>query len=515
MATGEILLCTLNARYIHASFGLRYLKANLEEYKDRCQIVEFIIKQKPLDIVEAIVKINPKILGFGVYIWNVEQTTTVLRIVKKLLPETVIVIGGPEVSYEYEKQEIFRLANHLITGEGEVSFLDLCRSILTGNPLQRKVLFGRSPDVGTMKIPYELYSDDDIANRVVYVEASRGCPFRCQFCLSSLDKKVRNFPLETFLQQMDELHKRGVRHFKFVDRTFNLSVKTSKAILQFFLDRMTPDLFVHFEMVPDRFPQALRSIVKLFPKNQMQFEVGIQTFNPQVSARIDRRQNVEKACENLQFLIEETGVHVHTDLIVGLPGEDIDSFAQGFDRLIGLRVQEIQVGILKRLRGTPISRHTDTFQMVYSPNPPYEILQNADWSFEELSEMRKFARYWDLIANSGRFVRTLPILLSGQSPFWAFYAFSKWLYGEANRVHSISPVRLAEYIFVYLTKVNNLSPKYVGEELYLDSCRASGKTAVPHFLRKVVVPLNLQLNRSNTNLPSRQSRHGFTISQTS
>jgi radical SAM superfamily enzyme YgiQ (UPF0313 family) len=218
-----------------------------------------------------------------------------------------------------------------------------------------KIIPAELPKLEDVALPYDLYTPHDLAHRVVYVEASRGCPFTCEFCLSSLDIPVRQFPLEKFLTAMEGLLTRGATQFKFVDRTFNLNLMVSRAILQFFLARMRPGLFVHFEMVPDRLPEALRAVIAQFPAGSLQFEVGVQTFDEQTSRNISRRQDHAKLAENLTWLRSHTGVHVHADLIVGLPGEDLASFARGFDRLVALGPQEIQVGILKRLRGTPLS----------------------------------------------------------------------------------------------------------------------------------------------------------------
>jgi radical SAM superfamily enzyme YgiQ (UPF0313 family) len=182
-----------------------------------------------------------------------------------------------------------------------------------------------------------------------------------------------------------------------------LNLRISRAILEFFLERWTPGLFLHFELIPDRLPESLREIIQRFPAGSLQFEIGVQTFSDDVSQLISRPQDNLKLEENLRFLRTETGVHIHTDLIVGLPGESLDSFAAGFDRLYVLHPQEIQVGILKRLRGTPIIRHDAEWQMVYSRNAPYEILSNRLLSFEQVNGLRRFARYWDLVGNSGNF----------------------------------------------------------------------------------------------------------------
>ncbi|MEI6085662.1 MAG: DUF4080 domain-containing protein [Verrucomicrobiota bacterium] len=437
----DIILTTLNAKYPHCAFGLRYLLANLGELRPRARLLEFDINQRVVDIAEQILAHNPKIVGLGVYIWNVTQSTQLVADLKRLRPELIIVIGGPEVSFESDQQQICRDADYVIAGEADLAFAQLCRQL----PSQ-KFIAAPLPDFTHLALPYDLYDERDLAHRVIYVEASRGCPYECEFCLSSLDVPVRNAPLEPFLAAMQSLLDRGCRQFKFVDRTFNLNLKTSAAILQFFRDRYQPGLFVHFEMIPDRLPDQLRGIIQTFPPGALQFEVGIQTFNEQVAKLISRRQDNAKAEENLRWLRAETGVHVHADLIVGLPGEDLASFAAGFDRLVALRPQEIQVGLLKRLRGTPIIRHDKEWGMVYSAHPPYEILQTKLIDFATLQRLRRFARYWDLIANSGNFQDAIPALAS----FGEFMKFSDWLYAETKQTHAIARSRLAELLGTYL-----------------------------------------------------------------
>ena len=507
-SSADILLVAVNAKYIHTAFGLRYLQANLHELRSRSTLVEHSINEFPLQIVESILLHKPKIVGIGVYIWNATVTLEVIRILKAVDSSIKIVLGGPELSYEWSKREHLEYCDYLVRGEGEVTFYQICTQILSDAPPQEKVWMGETPDVTTMALPYSLYTDTDIAQRVIYVEASRGCPFRCQFCLSSLDQKVRNLPIELFLQEMKTLLDRGVRQFKFVDRTFNLAPKVSTAILSFFLENYVEGLFLHFEMVPDRFPEVLRSWVQRFPLGSIQFEVGIQTFDEEVAARIARRQKNEKIDENLLFLRNETQVHLHTDLIVGLPGEGIDSFGRGFDRLVSLNVQEIQVGILKRLPGAPIAMHTQDFEMVYSPKAPYEILHNRDWSFLNLARMRRFARYWDLISNSGRFLRTRQFIFGESSPFLQFLAFSDWLHGKEGKTHAISQKRMMERLFQYLTQERSCSPELVAEHLYADIFRSSGKVHVPALLRPFIREQrkNDSLVRGG-NIPERQRRH--------
>jgi radical SAM superfamily enzyme YgiQ (UPF0313 family) len=503
----DIVLSTLNAKYIHAAFGLRYLLANLGELRQRACIVEFDLQQRANDIAEVLLARKPKIIGLGVYIWNAQLSAQVVHVLKRIAPEIVLILGGPEVSYETEQQSICQAADYVITGEADLKFGEVCRAILSGERPERKVIAAELPALEKLALPYHLYNDNDVAHRIIYVEASRGCPFTCEFCLSSLDIPVRAFPIDEFLAALARLLERGVKHFKFVDRTFNLNLTTSKAILEFFLARCQPGLFFHFEMVPDRLPEALRAIIAKFPPGALQFEVGIQTFNPEVSARIKRRQNYEKLAENFRFLRAETGVHIHADLIVGLPGENMESFARGFDQLVALGPQEIQVGILKRLRGTPIVRHDEDWQMKYNVVPPYELLANGALTFEEMQKMRRFSRHWDLLVNSGNFVQSAPLIWStADSPFFGFMRFSDWLYARMGRNHGIALSALAELLFEYLITFVALDPHPTANLIY-DDYERGGRSDKPVLLRPYLEHRQPSGPGLSTTLPKRQSRH--------
>jgi radical SAM superfamily enzyme YgiQ (UPF0313 family) len=503
----DIVLATLNAKFIHAAFGLRYVFANLGELQPRAVIAEFDINQRPLDIAEVLLAREPKILGLGVYIWNVAETLEVVATIKRVRPEIIIILGGPEVSYETESQEIVRLANHVITGEADLKFAEVCRAILQGDSKPAKIIPAELPDFSRIALPYEYYTEADIAHRIVYVEASRGCPFTCEFCLSSLDIPVRAVALEKFLGEMQKLLDRGLKQFKFVDRTFNLNLATSKAILEFFLTRHQLGNFYHFEMIPDRLPAELRAVIAKFPPGVLQFEVGIQTFNSEVGQHISRRQNYERLADNFHFLRHETRVHIHADLIVGLPGETVESFGAGFDRLIALGPQEIQVGILKRLRGTPIVRHDREWQMLYNAQPPYEILQNRLIDFATMQRLRRFAKYWDLVGNSGNFVATTPLIWRDESAFGSFLHFSDWLYARIGRTDSIALARLAELLFEFLTMELKLANAPIAESMAQDWQRG-GRRDVPEFLREFLPSeRSLRTRADKSSLPKRQARH--------
>ncbi len=437
-----IVLTTLNARYSHAALGLRYLRANLGPYRESCSIQEFTIQARPLDVVESLLDARPRVIGLSVYIWNRLECLAVLQALKILSPDTVVVIGGPEVSHGDASDPLSALADYTIRGWGELSFQALCHAIAIDDAAQWPTLIdGVQPPLDTLALPYEEYDEDDIAHRNVYVEASRGCPFKCEFCLSALDETAWPFPLDAVLEGLGELYDRGARNFRFVDRTFNLRSDVSNAILDFFLARLDQKLSLHFELVPDKLPEKLKVKIAQFPPGVLQLEVGIQSFNPEVQARISRRQNNQKAKDNLRWLRQHTEAHLHTDLIFGLPGEDLAGFAQSFDTLVGLEPQEIQLGILKLLPGAPIARHAETYGMLFDTQTPYRVLQTDCADFQTIQRVDRMARHWDLIANSGRFKRVLVELL-GDSPFQRFLTLSDWLHRSTGSARGLSPAKL-------------------------------------------------------------------------
>lgn len=441
----DILLTTLNAKYIHASLGLRYLYANLGELQKNSQIIEFTIKTRAIDIVEQLLKPKPKIIGIGVYIWNTVETLAVVSQLKTIAPEIKIILGGPEVSYETENQQLVQFADYVVTGAADLSFYQLCKDIFDEQAPDNKVLRSKPVSLKDLQLPYQDYTDEDLKHRLLYVEASRGCPFKCEFCLSSLDKTSYPFELERFLDEMDKLYQRGARHFKFVDRTFNLKVKTTLEIMNFFLARMSEDLFLHFEVIPDHLPEKLKEVLQKFPAGTLQFEVGIQTFNTEVQTHISRKQNNDKSKQNLMWLRDNTTAHIHADLIFGLPGETLDTFKQSFNDLYACRPHEIQMGILKRLKGSPIIRHTESFDLRFNPLPPFNILSNNTVDFLTMQQVNRFARYWDMIANSGRFKHSINIIIQ-DNPFDEFMAITDWIYGKTGQTHQINLKKLFELV---------------------------------------------------------------------
>lgn len=448
-----IVLATINAKWIHPSYALRLLKANAGDLEDHCEILEFALRQPLEDKVLPILERRPRILALSVYIWNHRATIEWLAELRRRwslsgdrspapgdrspvlgnrslgageTPFPVVILGGPEVSFLDDGAELVTMADYVVQGEGEGVFGPLCTAILAGQGPKNRWIRGVPADLGRIDPAYRLYTREDLENKLTYVEASRGCPFGCHFCLSSLDRTVRTVPLEDFLNQLEVLIDRGARSFKFLDRTFNLDMDRARAIMVFFLRRLKGGMFVHFEMVPSRFPEALRSLLTRFPPGTLRLEVGIQTLNPQVARTIGRPSDPEKELETLEFLRLRTRAIVHADLIAGLPGETMESFAQGFNRLWAARPTEIQVGILKKLPGTPLVQHDEGYGMRYSDEAPYEVLETGAWKADDMVRIKNFARFWELIINRGHFDDLVPSLLSDDA-FGDFMRISEGL----------------------------------------------------------------------------------------
>ncbi|MDJ0761675.1 MAG: DUF4080 domain-containing protein [Myxococcota bacterium] len=500
-----IVLATANARFAHTSLALRFLKANLDDLEQRATILEFTLEDRPADIAEKILDHQPVIVGLSVYLWNVGLLGQVVHTIKQVRSDVCIVLGGPEVSYPEDFPEITATADYIIAGEGDLAFAQLCKNFLAGRPPAKKIIHAPVPDLDAVRLPYSLYTDADIAHRVIYAAASRGCPNRCEFCLSSRDAKVRRFPEDQILAALDDLWQRGARRFKFIDRTLQLGV--TPALLRFFLERQASGLFVHFELVPGPLPEQHLALLKDFQPGVLQLEVGVQTLNPDVAHRIGRNYPVDTVIRTLSRLRNETSAHLHTDLVAGLPGETMASFADGFDRLIAIiHPHEIQVGILKRLRGAPIARHDVPWQMRYSESPPYEILQNSEISFAEMQRLKRFARYFDLIYNSGNFISSAPAIWQDGSAFWSFMGFSDWLFRATNQTSRIALPRLAGLLFKYLSEIKGLQGETAADLIKGDFERLGRKSLPQDIGAYTIKPRSNGTPHRPMVLPPRQRR---------
>jgi radical SAM superfamily enzyme YgiQ (UPF0313 family) len=436
----DILLAAINAKWIHPSLALRLLKANLGTYEDRAAILEFALRQPLREKLNPILKASPRILGISVSIWNHGATLELLRALHSLWAEgsarkPAVILGGPEVSHLPPASAIFSYADFIVQGEGEHAFRELCAKLLAEPPEipPEKFIAPSQAVLSELDPGYRLYTGEDLSRKLVYAEAGRGCPFACAFCLSAHSGQ-REFPLDAFLAEMETLFSRGARAFKLLDRSFNADLPRALAIMEFFLSRLRPPQYAHFEMVPDRFSADLREVLRKFPPGTLRLEVGIQTFNPRTAAIIGRRSDPERELEVLDFLREETNALVHADLIAGLPGEDYGSFGEGFDRLWRCGPGEIQVGILKCLPGTRLREIAGDYGLRYAENPPYEAIETWSIGEVELNRLKNFARFWELIVNRGAFLDFADAFFPrGQAVFARFTALSERLFRRFGR----------------------------------------------------------------------------------
>ncbi len=473
----DILLVAVNARHRHCSFAGRSLLANLEEMAECAALLERDLDVTPLELAEAIVARRPRIAGFSVYLWNKRLVGDTALLLRRLLPGASIVVGGPEIvpgcAGEWQG-----LADVLVHGEGEEVFREWCRRRLRPPAAAPTRDDGGEPQwlaappggvkPETLALPYERYDAVDIARRTLYVESSRGCPFRCLYC-SSRRGGLRLLPLPRLLPALDKLMTRGARRFKFLDRSFNADEAHACALLDFFLARISPELRLHLEIVPLALGRELRARLAAFPRGTLHLETGVQTLDEEVARRLGRPEKRAAVLATLDFLLRETGATVHADLIFGLPGENEAGFAAGFDTLVRMGLREIQVNRLKGLPGTPLTR-LPALREAFSPLPPYEILRSDRLDFAALSRLQRFALTWDRLFNRGRFPRTVPLLWRNpaDSPFAAVAALAEEVRAQEGRVHALSLHTWARHLRRFLVARQGVDAETVRAALAQD-----------------------------------------------
>ena len=312
---------------------------------------------------------------------------------------------------------------------------------------------------------------------------------------------MRYLDVDIFLNEIDKLWIRGARSFKFIDRTFNIKISYAKAILDYFLAKQE-DYFLHFEVIPDNFPVELRDLIKQFKPGCLQLEVGIQTLNLDVAKQIHRNLKIDKIKDNLKFLSQETHAHMHIDLIIGLPSESIESFGRNLNQLYTLSTGEIQVGILKKLSGTTLDRHDKVYGMVYNDSPPYDILQNDLISFSLMQEMKRFARFWDIVYNSGNFQKTTALLFEDGKVYENFFDLSKWLYKRSESTYKISLDRMAEFLFEFMSA--KYEKELIANTILEDIMKVGGRN-IPPFLKKII-PQNYDFTQKDVSKANKRQQ---------
>ncbi len=475
----DIVLAAVNARYSHASLGVRFLLANVDlALRARTALLEFSINDPVEAIADKIAGMQPRLVGLGVYIWNRVLMEALVPLLRQRLPAAVIVLGGPEIAHD-TASALAQAADCVVRGEGELLWPAICRDLLEGRPLLPLPPL-QTPALETLQLPDAFYADSDLRHRNVYIEASRGCPLACTFCLSSVEPGVRHFPEAAVHASLQRMLDRGALQFRFVDRSFNLGGGRALRLLAFFLERLRPGLRLHFEMTPDGLSSALRALLVRFPPGVLHLEAGIQSFDPAVLERVNRHADLAAAADGIAWLVREAGADVHADLIAGLPGETLAGFAAGFDRLYRLGPSEIQVGILKRLHGTALAQEGQG--ACFREIPPYDVLETPTMTAGELDAVLRFATHWDRVVNRGHFPRAMARLLrDADSPWLRFDDFSQRL-AVSHGLYGMGLVELASAILAELTHVgvDGDEARALLRADYLDDGRRQN---LPAFLR--------------------------------
>ncbi|MBP1967606.1 B12-binding domain-containing radical SAM protein [Paenibacillus aceris] len=442
----KVLVTTLNAKFIHTSLALRYLKAFCEKDFD-VEITEYTIKDPVMNVVSDLYQKAPDVLGFSCYIWNIEETIHIIKMIKKIRPEILIVLGGPEVSYDtdYWMKRIPEV-DFIVMGEGEETFHQLLTEISTTRKYhfvyglayrkgEEVVLMPGRPKLNLNDIPSPHRFKEDLpslANRVVYFETSRGCPFSCQFCLSSIEVGVRYFDMERTKSDLLYLIDSGAKLIKFVDRTFNIKRDYAMEIFEFLIENHRGVVF-QFEITADIMrPEVLDYLAENAPPGTFRFEIGVQSTNDTTNELVQRRQNFMKLSRTVSKVKNSLKIDQHLDLIAGLPEEDYNSFRKTFNDVFELGPEELQLGFLKMLRGTGMRNDAHKYGYVYMDHAPYEILGNDILPFTDLIRIKRvedvLEKYW----NAHRMDHTVKYLIAHEfaSAFDFFQEFGDFWEGR-------------------------------------------------------------------------------------
>ncbi|MCY0902382.1 MAG: radical SAM protein, partial [Firmicutes bacterium] len=439
-SVGHVVLATLNAKYVHSSLALRCLRAAIRDVHD-ASLMEFTIHD-PLDYVAgSIFEQSPDVIGLSCYIWNIEETARLVPVLRAVLPHALIVLGGPEVSYD---PEFFmgRLTgvDLIVLGEGESTLREVLEAHGHGQgfaeipglcyrggggALHRTVSRAKAATLDDFPSPYPDEHMGELQNRIVYFEASRGCPFSCQFCLSSIESGVRYASLERVLDDLRRLIRSGVRQIKFVDRTFNLRKEYALKIFEFLIADPGETTF-HFEITADILkPEVVAWLGEHAPPGLFRFEIGVQSTSDLTNSLVERRQDFLRLSKTVTTLRESGVIVQHLDLIAGLPEEDYAGFARTFNDVYALAPDELQLGFLKMLRGTGLRRLAARFGYEYMESAPYEILRSSVLSYQDILRLKRLEDILEKYYNSGRFPHVLRYVTGTlfDSPFAFYQAF--------------------------------------------------------------------------------------------
>lgn len=495
----KILLTAINSKYIHSNLAVRYLKAFTKDLDCECTIKEFSINDRIEKIFEKIIEEKPDVVAFSCYIWNIEYVVKLSNLIKTLDEKIEILYGGPEVSYDGEKFLSQNPGEYLIVEEGEETFRDFIEwKIGIGNlkinnikglyyKNENEISFGgeRKPmDLNKTIFPYE--KDDCFHNKIVYYESSRGCPFKCKYCLSSTTHGVRFMDVSRVKKELQFFINKGVKLIKFVDRTFNCNHKFCMDIWKFLIDAKTDATF-HFEISADILKDEEINLLNTAPKGRIQLEVGVQTTNNEILKNIDRNIKFEDIKEKVLKLEKNRNIKQHLDLIGGLPGETFDMFKKSFNDVYSIAPEEVQLGFLKLLKGSSMRFEAEKWGMVYSPYAPYEILSTDSISYDEILKLKRTEEVVDKYYNSQKFGNILKYFMPKfESPFDFFFKLGTYFKNKGYLDRNVSSADYYRIFMDFTEEILNENTEILSEIIKYDYLKFNKKKWLPTFLNRVV-----------------------------
>ncbi|NRY62363.1 B12-binding domain-containing radical SAM protein [Clostridium beijerinckii] len=490
----KVLITAVDSKFIHSNLAVRYLKSFTRDMDYESKIKEFTINDREGRILEEIIKEKPDIVAFSTYIWNVELISRVANLIKRVDSNIEILYGGPEVSFDSRSFLKNNVGEYVIEGEGEKTYRDFILYKLGKIKLEdvrglhykiNDIVYSneKRPLMSMDEIIFPYEENEDLTNKIVYYEASRGCPFNCKYCLSSTSHGVRFLDIDRVLKDLMYFINKEVRLVKFVDRTFNCNSKFAMAIWDFLINQDTNTQF-HFEISADILkPQEIELLSKA-PKGRFRFEVGVQTTNDEVLRNINRFVNFSDIKEKVLEIEALRNIDQHLDLIAGLPGEDYESFKKSFNDMYEIKPEEIQLGFLKLLKGSSMREDAEKYGMEYSPYPPYEILKTDKISYEELLKLKKVEEMVDKYYNSQKFNHIIRYFeRKFELPFDFYYSLGMFFEDKGYFSKNIGNAEYYKVFLDYSESVLQENNKHLKEIIRFNYLIFNKKRGLPEFLR--------------------------------
>ncbi len=499
----KTVIAAINSKYIHSSLAVWYLKANCSPDCGQVEVSEYTINDSIDNILVSLYEKQADVIAFSCYIWNYEMVLKLSASIMKVCPQTLIVLGGPEVSYNSaEILENNSDIDFIISGEGEEALNNLLCSL----NLQRKALFdnieglyyrykGQIKGLGGFSLvtnleavnsPYTEEMLGSIGTRIIYFESSRGCPFSCSYCISSTFEGVRYFPMERVKSELKRLIDKGIKQIKFVDRTFNSHKQRAKEIFEFVIENSVETGF-HFEVAADLFNEEMFKVLSKAPKGLIQFEIGVQTINADTLNAINRKTDLTLVFKNVTRLIEMELFHIHLDLIAGLPKEDYESFKNSFNSVYRLKPHNLQLGFLKMLKGSRILCNADIEGYKYREYAPYEVLENNYIKFDMLCELKRVEEVLERYYNQGRFSKTLDYIIANlfNTPYEFYSSFMKYNFENGYLNRPLASRELYDVLYGFLVQnVDQENHLYLENLMKLDFLLSDNSTNLPKCLSR-------------------------------